>query len=217
MERSFERPDYLDSERMALLKHVPESAQRILDVGCNRGGFGRSIKAQRSVEVWGIEPDDDSAAVARECLDHVIVDFFEQHNPVPDAYFDLITFNDSLEHMVDPAAALELAKTKLRAGGRIHCCVPNMRQIDNLEHLLFEKDYRYEDQGIRDRTHLRFFTEKSILRLFENTGFRVIEVMGVNEAWWDSAKLFRRLFFRLFPGYTRDMRHIQILVIAEPA
>lgn len=211
----FERPEYEDGQRTPLLKLVPKNTERILDIGCNRGGFGRSIKAMWPAEVWGVEPDANSAAVAREWLDHVVTDFFHDENPIPDKYFDLITFNDSLEHMIDPAQALELCKRKLRPGGRIHCCVPNMRHIDNLEHLILEKDWRYEKQGIRDRTHLRFFTRKSIVRLFQELGFRVVETIGVNESWWGPKKRYRRLCFRLFPSFTRDMRHVQFVVIAE--
>ncbi|MBK8750854.1 MAG: class I SAM-dependent methyltransferase [Candidatus Competibacteraceae bacterium] len=172
----FERPEYQDVERRPLLNLVPLNAQRILDIGCNLGGFGQSIKAIRNVEIWGIEPDVQSAKVARERLDHVIVDFFHADNPIPDNYFDLITFNDSLEHMIDPAQAIELCKKKLKPQGRIHCCVPNMRHIENLEHLIFEKDWRYEDQGIRDRTHLRFFAEKALCACLKNMGFRVDEL-----------------------------------------
>lgn len=213
----FDRPEYEDIERKPLLKLVPSRAQRILDVGCNRGGFGKSIKASRNAEVWGVEPDQASARMASEFLDHVVNDFFHEQNPIPDNYFDLITFNDSLEHMPDPAQALDLCRKKLRAGGRVHCCVPNMRHIDNLEHLIFDKDWQYEEHGIRDRTHLRFFTEKSIVRLFHDIGFRVVETIGINEDWWKPEKPFRRLLFRLFPDFTRDMRCIQILVIAEPS
>jgi predicted RNA methylase len=61
---SFARPQYQDVERKPLLKLVPSNAERILDIGCNRGGFGRSIKAMRNAEIWGIEPDPDSAAAA---------------------------------------------------------------------------------------------------------------------------------------------------------
>lgn len=165
--------------------------------------------------MWGVEPDPESAAVAGKKLDYVVADYFHDQNPIPDNYFDLITFNDSLEHMIDPAKALELCKRKLKPDGKIHCCVPNIRHIDNLEHLIFEKDWRYEDSGIRDRTHLRFFTEKSIVRLFRDTGFRVVKTVGINEAWWESEKLLRRLFFRFFSHFTSDMRYIQIVVIAK--
>jgi len=212
---TFDRPEYPELSRQPLIDLVPSNVERVLDIGCNCGNFGQSLKMSRNIEVWGVEPDHVAASVAKERLNQVVVDIFHERNPIPDNYFDLVTFNDSLEHMEDPAGALELCKRKLRKGGRVHCCVPNIRHIDNLEHLLFDKDWRYEELGIRDRTHLRFFTEKSIIRLFQDMGFSVIETVGTNEVWWEKSKPFRRLFFRLFPEFTRDMRYIQIIVMAK--
>jgi len=213
----FGRPDYGDGAREPLMKLVASNVRTILDIGCNRGAFGSALKGKRPVEVWGVEPDAQCAAVAAGRLDHVIIDVLRKENPLPDGYFDLITFNDSLEHMADPADALEVCKAKLAPGGRIQCCVPNVRYIENLEHLLFERDWRYEEQGVRDRTHLRFFTEKSIVRLFVEMGFRVVQIMGINENWWQPDKRWRRVLFRLFPRLTADMRCVQIVVVAELA
>jgi SAM-dependent methyltransferase len=210
-----DRPEYGDEPRRPLLRLVPADARRILDIGCNRGAFGAAIKLRQEAEVWGIEPDASCASVARERLDHVINDTLNSTNPTPNRYFDLITFNDSLEHMADPVMALELCKEKLCPGGRVQCCVPNMRNVENLEHLLFERDWRYEDRGVRDRTHLRFFTEKSIVRLFEDLGYEIEKTCGINNNWWNADKRMRRLFFRLFPAYTRDMRSLQIVVTAK--
>jgi len=209
-----DRPEYGDEARPPLLKLVPADAVTILDVGCNRGAFGAAIKKVRHAEVWGIEPDVACAEVARGRLDQVINDVFRAENPIPNNYFDLITFNDSLEHMQDPAAALALCKAKLNQRGRIQCCVPNMRHVATLEHLLLERDWQYQETGVRDRTHLRFFTEKSIVGLFTDLGFSVISKQGINEDWWDDKKVLRRLFFRMFPEYTRDMRFQQIVVLA---
>jgi SAM-dependent methyltransferase len=213
---SFTRPNYQDTDRQPLIKLVPATVQRILDVGCNAGGFGLGVKALRATEIWGIEPDQNAASIAATRLDHVITDFFSADNAVPNGYFDLVTFNDSLEHMSNPTEALELAKRKLRSGGRVHCCVPNMRHIESLEHLILEKDWHYADQGVRDRTHLRFFTQRSIVRLLEESGFRVIQTVGINDDWWAKEKVLRRILFRLFPESTKDMRHTQIVAIAEP-
>ncbi len=210
-----DRPNYRDNSRDNLLVHVPHDVKTVLDVGCAKGAFGQALKSIIDAEVWGVEPDEVSAVVARERLDYVINDFFGPETPLPDGYFDLITFNDSLEHMSDPVMALDLCRSKLKPGGRIHCCVPNVRHIENLEHLILEKDWRYEDMGIRDRTHLRFFTEKSIVALIEERGYRVLDVIGINEDWWCAKNKLRRVLFRLFPKSTRDMRHIQILVAAE--
>ena len=210
----FARPEYVDGVRKPLLDLVPMNVKRVLDVGCNKGAFGAALKARQACEVWGVEPDATSAQAAQGRLDRVIVDFFDPRIDLPDRHFDLITFNDSLEHMADPAAALQLALRKLSPGGRIHCCVPNMRHVECVEHLLFQRDWAYEEFGIRDRTHLRFFTQKSIVALFHQQGFRVHEAVLVNEEWWEPGKPMRRLVFRVMPGFTHDMRYKQIVVIA---
>lgn len=213
---TFSRPHYADSTRQPLLTLVPDTATRILDVGCNTGAFGSAIKLLRPTEIWGIEPDPLAAQVAQTRLDHVVIDFFTSTNPIPDGYFDLVTFNDSLEHMSDPATALALARQKINAKGAVQCCVPNMLHVENLEHLLIEKDWQYTEQGVPDRTHLRFFTRKSICRLFEETGYRVQKIEFINEDWWQREKLARRMLFRLFDKFTSEMKYTQIVVMATP-
>lgn len=209
------RPDYADNSRPPLLVLVPKNVKVVLDIGCNEGGFGAALKKSHTMEVWGVEPDSRSATQAKIKLDHVVVDFFQENNPIPDNYFDLVTFNDSLEHMPDPVSALNLARKKLKPNGIIMCCVPNMRHVECIEHLLFDKDWRYEELGIRDRTHLRFFTRKSIERLFVEMNFSIVDVHFINDDWWDNKRFFRRIVFGLFRKYTWDMRFKQIVVIAK--
>jgi SAM-dependent methyltransferase len=214
-DKSFVRPRYEDSNRPVLLNMVPPNIRRVLDVGCNQGGFGAALKARGDVEVWGVEPDRDSAAIAATRLDRVIVDFFRDTADLPNQHFDLITFNDSLEHMTDPLEALSVARRKLMPGGIIQCCVPNMRHIESLEHLLIDKNWAYEENGVRDRTHLRFFTQRSAIELFESAGFEVLESKFVGENWWDSSKKMRRFLFRLFPKIAADMKYKQIVILAR--
>lgn len=218
---SFARPAYADTPRKALLEMVPLGLRRVLDVGCNQGGFGAALKArEENIEVWGVEPDAASAAIAANRLDRVLVSYFQEDASIPDRYFDLIVFNDSLDHMVDPLSALLLAGRKLRPEGRVHCCVPNMRHVECLEHLLLNKNWAYEETGVRDRTHLRFFTQRSIIELFRCAGYSIINSTFINENWWEPDKRSRRLLFRLFPKATSDMKYMQVVVTAmlnEPA
>lgn len=88
--------------------------------------------------VWGVEPNPSSAAVAMQHLDKVIVGLFDG-DQIPNAFFDVITFNDVLEHVSDPRIALSIASRKLKIGGIVVASIPNMRQIDNLVHLITEK------------------------------------------------------------------------------
>ncbi|MEO8037143.1 MAG: methyltransferase domain-containing protein [Betaproteobacteria bacterium] len=144
-------------------------------------------------------------------------DLFTDQLDLPQHHFDAITFNDSLEHFADPVPALRYCRELLAPDGIIVCTLPNVRHVANLEHILFEKDWQYMGAGIRDRTHLRFFTKLSMNRLFAESGFETVKQVGINEDWWSAEKRLRRLMFRLFPGFTEDMRYIQYVNVLRPA
>jgi len=206
---------YHDSPRPEMLAFVPQQALRVLDVGCHTGAFGAAVKKKCGGEVWGIEPNAETAQVATQVLDKVFNDIFTPALPLPDRYFDAIVFNDVLEHMVDPWSALKLAASKLRPDGCVLVSLPNLRHIDNLVHILRERDFNYEPAGIRDKTHLRFFTRKSLPRLFDGSGLVIEQIHGINEECFLS--LPRRIAYFLFKSYLEDTRHIQFAVIAKPA
>jgi 2-polyprenyl-3-methyl-5-hydroxy-6-metoxy-1,4-benzoquinol methylase len=205
---------YGDLPRSEMLAFIPSGSNRILDVGCHMGAFGASIKASLKAEVWGVEPNAETAAIAKLALDHVIVGLFSDEIQLPDRYFDVITFNDVLEHMPDPWSALKLAERKLAPDGSIVVSIPNLRNIENLLHILKDSDFKYEPNGIRDKTHLRFFTKKSVHRLFEESGLAVVNVQGINEDWWRQS-LLRRVAFRLFRKYLEDTKYMQFAVVAK--
>jgi 2-polyprenyl-3-methyl-5-hydroxy-6-metoxy-1,4-benzoquinol methylase len=206
---------YGDYSRVEMLAFVPATVKRMLDVGCHMGNFGRQVKEAYGAEVWGIEPNPHTAAVAEKVLDKVQIGFFGEDSVLPAAYFDVICFNDVLEHMPDPWSALRLASRLLAPGGCVVASIPNLRHIDNLMHILRERDFNYEPYGIRDRTHLRFYTRKSVPRLFEDSGMTITKMAGINECWW-SPSITRRLAYRCFPKYLDDTRHIQFAVVATP-
>ena len=107
-----ERPAYGHAVRAEMRAYLPEKANIVLDVGCNTGTFGAGLKQARHLEVWGLEPHKPSAATASGVLDRVVNSLFNEEADLPDAYFDAIFFNDVLEHMIDPWAALQFARRK---------------------------------------------------------------------------------------------------------
>lgn len=207
---------YGHSPRRDMLVFVPTSAERVLDVGCNTGGFGAALKAERDIEVWGVEPNEVAAAQAAALLDRVLPTRFSAAADLPADYFDAVVFNDVLEHLIDPWQALRVAREKLRAGDIVIASIPNLRHIDCLEHILLEGDFRYEEQGVRDWTHLRFFTKKSAQRLFEESEFEVLRIEGINASWW-SPSIWRRMAFRLWRTRLEDMKYPQFALVARPA
>lgn len=171
--------EYVDSHRPELLRFLPQGISSILDVGCHRGAFGGFLKqSDPDLVVWGIEPNSLAAEVARTRLDKVV------HGRWPGDIragerFDCLTFNDVLEHLVDPWAALDSAHAYLREGGWVMASVPNVRRITLLEDLALRGRWTYTDEGLLDRTHLRFFTKSSIGDTFRAAGFVIERIGGV--------------------------------------
>lgn len=204
---------YPDIDRAEMLPFIPVHARRILDVGCHTGAFGRAVREKLKAEVWGVEPQPEAACVASKHLDRVFNCFFTKEIPIEDEYFDAIVFNDVLEHMADPWEALRLAARKLRPQGVVVVSIPNLRHIDNLVHLMRDRDFHYELTGIRDKTHLRFFTRKSAPRIFDNTGLSLVHIEGVNENCFVSPM--RKIAYFLFKRYLDDTRHINYAMVAQ--
>jgi 2-polyprenyl-3-methyl-5-hydroxy-6-metoxy-1,4-benzoquinol methylase len=205
--------DYEDAQREEVLSLVPRGVSRVLDVGCHRGAFGKALKDREGCEVWGVEPIQDTAEVARQRLDRVLVGMIEQVMPeLPPASFDLITFNDALEHMAWPDEVLRSCKPLLAPEGAVLASIPNIRFWPAMMEIVKNADFPYADSGIFDRTHLRFFTKRSIPRLFDQAGYRIEALQGINlmEGW----KL--KALNAATRGRFDDCRYLQFGVLARP-
>ena len=91
--------------------------------------------------------------------------------------FDYIILADVLEHLHDPERILQKLLPYLKEDGSILCSVPNILNRHVISGLLRGK-LEYQDAGILDRTHLRFFTMDSIVRVFERCGMEVTQMMA---------------------------------------
>lgn len=175
-------PGYYAGARTDILPFVPPNAKSILDVGCGEGNFGALLKAQGNRRVWGTDIDEDSIGQAKLKLDHAIAgNISEQLSLLEDRFFDTIFFNDVLEHLIDPYTLLSKIKTKLTPSGQVIACIPNVRYFRVLNKLLLRRDFEYDESGVMDKTHLRFFTYKSMVRLFQEAGYKVESIAPVNK------------------------------------
>ncbi len=164
---------YYSHVRPEILQLVPISATRMLDVGCGAGVLGASIKSRQTAEVHGVELMSDAASKAAVYLDRVWNLPIESALPeLADGYYDCIVAADVLEHVIDPWGTLSALKEKLAPDGKIVVSLPNVQNWEVVSNLL-EGKWDYRSEGILDRTHLHFFTRKSVEELFWNAGLRI--------------------------------------------
>ncbi len=202
---------YFSHHRPEIQALVPINVKSLLDVGCGTGNFSRAIKDKTGCEVWGIEPVAMEAVEAKKVLDEVKIGFFEDVIDSIDKQFEVICFNDVLEHMPDPHQTLKMCIRVLGPGGIIIASMPNILHYQEFFDILIKKDFKYTDAGIMDRTHLRWFTRKSMIRMFEDCGFDVKKVQGLDPTPSKKMGLINALSF----GYLDEMRYPQFALIAE--
>jgi 2-polyprenyl-3-methyl-5-hydroxy-6-metoxy-1,4-benzoquinol methylase len=184
----------------------------VLDVGCHHGGFGKALRsAGTAPTVWAVEADPEAAKIAEANYDRVIVGPYPDALADVDMLFDCIIFNDVLEHMVDPWATLRATATYLAPEGTVVASIPNVRHIKVVANLLLRGDWTYTDMGILDRTHLRFFTAKTIRALFADSGFKVERLEGINPVGH-----LRSPFWRWLPLVLGDMAYTGFAVTGRP-
>lgn len=202
---------YYQYGRGEMLDLVPLSAKCVLELGCGSGSFGRGLKARGVSEVVGIELQEGPAAEAAQALDRVIVANVDLGFPdLPHDYFDCIVCNDVLEHLVDPWSVLRKLVASLKVGGVVVASIPNVRHHKLVRRLFWSGQWRYEDAGILDRTHLRFFTRQTAVELLECAGLTVERIEGLNRS---SLPAWMQLLN--FGGRLDDMRYIQFALVGR--
>jgi methionine biosynthesis protein MetW len=177
---------------------VPRTARRILDVGCASGALGAALKERQGAEVVGVELEPDYADDAAARLDRVVQADVEELAARDDLEADLGSFDcliagDILEHLRDPWTVLTRLAGLLEPGGTAIISLPNVRHWETFWQLGRRGTWPRRDEGIFDRTHLRWFTLSDAMAMLDEAGLATEEISRQ---------------YRLRPWQTRWDRHL---------
>ena len=164
------KPDRYSSHSVIVAWLGDGNGRRLLDVGAAGGLLSRPLSARG----WRVTAVERDAAAAREldgACERVIVADAEALPPLGGP-FHAILYGDVLEHLRDPAQVLRRVGRELAPGGRVVVSVPNVAHLWIRLSLLAGR-FEYADRGILDRTHLRFFTRRTLRELLRAGGLRV--------------------------------------------
>jgi 2-polyprenyl-3-methyl-5-hydroxy-6-metoxy-1,4-benzoquinol methylase len=158
-----------------LLIHEPKF---ILDVGCSSGDFAANVKQRHpQARIWGVEPNERAARIAASRIDRVLCKKVEEidwsREGVRRGDIDTVFLFDVLEHTYDPWKTLLTLRNLVSEKGQLVVSIPNVRNVLLIQDLI-SGYWRYRRAGLLDITHIRFFTQKDMYRMFYQTGFRVV-------------------------------------------
>jgi 2-polyprenyl-3-methyl-5-hydroxy-6-metoxy-1,4-benzoquinol methylase len=170
-----------------LMVELVGGTKRVLDVGCATGYLAQALVG-RGCTVSGVELDEESAEEARPSLERLVVgdletmDFAEAFG---EDRFDVIVFGDVLEHLRDPLPVLRKAKALLADRGSVVASIPNIAH-GSVRLALLAGRFDYQDLGLLDSTHVRFFTRSSLEDLFREAGLVPIDVRRTTAGFFDT-------------------------------
>jgi 2-polyprenyl-3-methyl-5-hydroxy-6-metoxy-1,4-benzoquinol methylase len=165
-----------DSTHAKVIRMVGDD-RRVLELG-PASGYMSAVLSKRGCTIVGIEIDTDMAAQAERFCERLIVgdlDVLDIEAELGDDRFDVIVAADVLEHLRDPLKTLRTLRDFLKPEGYFVVSVPNVAHA-SVRLALLDGRFSYQDLGLLDRTHLRFFTHESIAQLFDEAELAVVEV-----------------------------------------
>ncbi len=156
---------------------IRKEEKDIMEVGCGRGEITRHLSSLGK-RVIGVEIREEKAAEARRFCNELIIGDIENGHTIDSIrslqrLYDLILYSEVLEHLSRPDLTLLDTRQFLRPGGAILVVLPNVA-FYKTRLMLLRGRWDYTDEGILDRTHLKFFTRKTAEVLIREAGFRVL-------------------------------------------
>lgn len=172
-------PAYFNGARLDFVRRLPKDATAsILEVGCGTGATGAvALASGRAQRYVGIELFETAAADARNVLTEVITGDVERLDlNFGPTEFDALIMSEVLEHLIEPQRTLQKLVRSLRPGGLVLASSPNISHWRVIRELI-EGRFNLADQGVFDRTHMRWFTPSTFAAMFVDAGLK-IESLG---------------------------------------
>jgi 2-polyprenyl-3-methyl-5-hydroxy-6-metoxy-1,4-benzoquinol methylase len=166
-----------------LLNNIPETLGRVLEFGCSGGMLGNTYKKTNPDTIWhGIDVFEPALAHAKTRLDaawKLDANELKPNKTMLKEKYDALIYGDVVEHLIQPEESLPAHFELLKKGGYFITCIPNVQHWSIIQQVL-GGNWEYTDQGLMDRTHLRFFTRTSYLNLLKKLNLDLVKMERIS-------------------------------------
>ncbi len=198
--------DYFAHARKDLISLIPKIDNcKLLEIGASGGGTLLEIKRSGlASEVVGIDLMTlENSLQQHQELDNFIVGNIEEIEiPYAENYFDVIICGDVFEHLVDPWKLVKRLSFHLKPGGYLITSIPNIRIKSAMTKIYFEGNFGYTEDGVFDKTHLRFFCKKNMRELLTTDQLEIVSTRrNFDFTPGSKGSIFNKLTFNLFEEF----------------
>lgn len=203
---------YFNHIREDIIALFDTPVEHVLEVGA--GGCGTIVEIKKrglakvvtAAELFKIENSLQTSPLIDTFLS---LDLNSQVQSLPANNYEVIIAADVLEHLVDPWKVLGELSQKLKPGGKMIISLPNVRNLKTLKQIFLNGSFAYRDEGVLDRTHLRFFCLFDMLHLIESASLKLQSITFSCDS--------KYRFSKFLPQIVRELLSTQIILIANRA
>lgn len=204
---------YFDTIRKDLLDLIPQKCKNgnLLEVGAGKANTLMYAKNHYyASKVYGIDICSlENTYQSDPAIDQFIIGNIEQMElKFNQNFFDTILCGDVLEHLIDPWTVIDKLKYILSDEGVIIASIPNIREWTSIKKIFFEGNFQYEEVGILDKTHLRFFCKKNIENLFISNGMIIEHIISNINYTGRKRRLLNNLTFKIFEEFLTTQYYV---------
>lgn len=211
---------YGNSGNVNVLAHVPASALTVLDIGCGRGDNAQHLKA-RGMEVDGLTISDKELTLARQFLRTGVLHNAENGLPevITRNLYDVVICSHVIEHICYPENLLRDVRTVLKPGGVFIVALPNIMHYRSRWQLI-KGNFNYQESGIWDNTHVKWYTLATAMNLLSRNGFEVVDgnVTGTIPFLSVLGKVFssgmQKRIFNMLKGISKGFFGYELLIVS---
>lgn len=166
---------HIREDVIGLIQEPKDKKITVLEIGCGLGvSLNRIQYMYPNAKTYGVEIVEKVAELGKTMQNIICGNIEDMELPYDIESFDYIMMGDVIEHLIDPWAVIGKLKNYLNPNGKIIASIPNLLNAENVYKLL-RGDFNYEESGVRDRTHLRFFTRREMEKMFAGQGFSIVK------------------------------------------
>ena len=151
--------------------------KRVMELGSGPGSITRLLK-DNGCCITALELDKQAIEIVSQYCERVLqcdLNAPDWSSSVAEyGKFQVIVAADVLEHLYDPWATLQTLANFLDKDGYLIVSLPHIGH-NAVFACLIEGDFAYQDWGLLDKTHIRFFGIRNIQQLFNDSGLKIIE------------------------------------------
>jgi 2-polyprenyl-3-methyl-5-hydroxy-6-metoxy-1,4-benzoquinol methylase len=173
---------YYSNIRLDLIRLIPKNNElKVLEIGA---AYGETLSYLKQTglakEVIGVDlfKDEQHPERYKPVDEFIFGDILNIDMSKYDNYFDLILLPDVLEHILDPLPVLEKVKKMIKKDGELVISIPNIRHYSAFVKIFVKGNFEYQDSGIFDFTHLRFYCKSDMTKLIQKAGFTITLTEG---------------------------------------